>query len=456
MGGSFRRSIKAGPFRVNLSKSGLGVSGGVRGARVSVGPRGTTLYGGWGPFRYKKRLSGAAQGTASQPGGCCGCLGCLAFVLLGLFGLALVGTCNLSDHRVEESPRSGMPRPDSGARTTGASRPLVAENVAKSPLVEQEETNKAVQRTRSLRVDTDLPCPGVRLWQEGASRCRRLARLANVQGDAVDLKDLDGSSRTLPLAQLSRADQAYVQESLVLKRIVARSLIVTAGDILSVREVETGRTYKVRLAEIDSPEAEQASGAMARQELAKRVAQQEITVTWRCLDGCGRLLGHVYIGDKWINRELVEDGLAWHTPEFSESQDLAVTQEQARKAGRGLWGKANPQPPWEYRAARGLSMSDPDEQILRNELAFLSDFPEISWYEAEGHEVYVGLKAIPGDLDLLLQFAASKGNASIGSVVRVWAVGAAEKHWRPGRGSTELGMATGEETTASDATSNSP
>lgn len=41
MGWQFRKSIRLGKgFRLNISKSGIGLSGGVKGARVSVGPRG--------------------------------------------------------------------------------------------------------------------------------------------------------------------------------------------------------------------------------------------------------------------------------------------------------------------------------------------------------------------------------------------------------------------------------
>ena len=43
MGWRFRRSIKAGPFRINFSKSGVGASAGVKGFRVGVGPRGTRV-----------------------------------------------------------------------------------------------------------------------------------------------------------------------------------------------------------------------------------------------------------------------------------------------------------------------------------------------------------------------------------------------------------------------------
>lgn len=40
MGIRFRKSIKMGPVRLNLSKSGVGASIGVKGARVGIGPRG--------------------------------------------------------------------------------------------------------------------------------------------------------------------------------------------------------------------------------------------------------------------------------------------------------------------------------------------------------------------------------------------------------------------------------
>jgi len=56
MGWSARKSLAFGPLRVNLSRSGIGLSAGVRGARVSVGPRGTYVSFGAGGFRYQHKL----------------------------------------------------------------------------------------------------------------------------------------------------------------------------------------------------------------------------------------------------------------------------------------------------------------------------------------------------------------------------------------------------------------
>ncbi|EKD26974.1 MAG: hypothetical protein ACD_79C00949G0003 [uncultured bacterium] len=55
---SFRKSKRLGTFsRLNFSKSGLGLSFGVRGARIGVGPAGTFLSLGKNGFFYRKKLN---------------------------------------------------------------------------------------------------------------------------------------------------------------------------------------------------------------------------------------------------------------------------------------------------------------------------------------------------------------------------------------------------------------
>lgn len=57
MGWSFRKSKSFGPFRVNLSKSGVGFSFGVKGARISTSRRGTYVTLGAGGISYRQKLS---------------------------------------------------------------------------------------------------------------------------------------------------------------------------------------------------------------------------------------------------------------------------------------------------------------------------------------------------------------------------------------------------------------
>jgi Protein of unknown function (DUF4236) len=52
-----RKSVKAGPFRFNLSKSGIGVSAGVPGFRVGTGPRGNYIHMGRNGIYYRASLN---------------------------------------------------------------------------------------------------------------------------------------------------------------------------------------------------------------------------------------------------------------------------------------------------------------------------------------------------------------------------------------------------------------
>src|ERR1700683_2255434 len=63
MGFYFRTRIKAGPFRFNLSKSGVGVSTGVPGFRVGTGPRGNYVRVGRQGVYYRASLGAQRRGA---------------------------------------------------------------------------------------------------------------------------------------------------------------------------------------------------------------------------------------------------------------------------------------------------------------------------------------------------------------------------------------------------------
>jgi hypothetical protein len=59
MGFYLRKSFRMGPMRLNLSKSGLGLSGGLTGARLGINSQGRTyVHGGRRGLYYPKHLSG--------------------------------------------------------------------------------------------------------------------------------------------------------------------------------------------------------------------------------------------------------------------------------------------------------------------------------------------------------------------------------------------------------------
>ena len=61
MGFYLRQSVKVGPLRFNLSKSGIGVSAGVRGLRFGTGPRGNYVHMGRYGLYYRKTFPSANQ-----------------------------------------------------------------------------------------------------------------------------------------------------------------------------------------------------------------------------------------------------------------------------------------------------------------------------------------------------------------------------------------------------------
>lgn len=67
MGFYIRKAISVGPFRFNLSKSGVGVSAGVKGLRFGTGPRSNYVHMGRGGLYYRTTLpSGSGGGNQAS------------------------------------------------------------------------------------------------------------------------------------------------------------------------------------------------------------------------------------------------------------------------------------------------------------------------------------------------------------------------------------------------------
>jgi len=67
MGFYIRKSVRVGPFRFNLSKSGIGVSAGVKGFRVGSGPRGNYVHAGRGGLYYRETLPSLSEPRSLTP-----------------------------------------------------------------------------------------------------------------------------------------------------------------------------------------------------------------------------------------------------------------------------------------------------------------------------------------------------------------------------------------------------
>jgi len=62
-----RKAFKIGPFRINLSKSGIGVSGGVTGARIGIRPDGRTYSHAGRYGLYHRQELGRLGGPSKNP-----------------------------------------------------------------------------------------------------------------------------------------------------------------------------------------------------------------------------------------------------------------------------------------------------------------------------------------------------------------------------------------------------
>jgi len=129
---------------------------------------------------------------------------------------------------------------------------------------------------------------------------------------------------------------------------------VIDGDTIEVDIA--GTIHKVRYIGIDTPELNdkrpefcalaQEATRYNRQLVAGKTVRLEKDVSET--DKYGRLLRYVYVGDIFINAELVRQGLAWakvYEPDTKYQDTLEKAEAKARQDKKGLWALPTPSPP---------------------------------------------------------------------------------------------------------------
>jgi endonuclease YncB( thermonuclease family) len=126
---------------------------------------------------------------------------------------------------------------------------------------------------------------------------------------------------------------------------------VLDGDSLLIRQNK--KVYEVRLYGIDTPEYRQAYSNKAKQMTKRLTRGATVTVTPRDVDRYNRIVALVESRGKLVNQELVRGGMAWvynrYCTDTAVCSDFKRFEEQAKKAGRGLWRDQNPVPPWTWK-----------------------------------------------------------------------------------------------------------
>ncbi|MBO1081667.1 thermonuclease family protein [Roseomonas haemaphysalidis] len=128
-----------------------------------------------------------------------------------------------------------------------------------------------------------------------------------------------------------------------------RVVAIADGDTLTL--LVDRRQVKVRLAEIDTPEARQPWGTRARQALGALAARQDARVVVMDVDRYGRTVGRVYVNGVDVNAELVRGGHAWVYRQYLRDRSLLPLEAEARAARCGLWSlpERDQVPPWAWR-----------------------------------------------------------------------------------------------------------
>jgi micrococcal nuclease len=112
---------------------------------------------------------------------------------------------------------------------------------------------------------------------------------------------------------------------------------------------EANEQVKVRLDAIDAPELSQPYGQASRKALAEKVFGKVVTVTTKKRDQYGRMIGHVIVGKRDVNLELLEEGAVWHYEQYDKNKRLREAEQEARAAKKGLWREPDPVAQWDWR-----------------------------------------------------------------------------------------------------------
>lgn len=122
---------------------------------------------------------------------------------------------------------------------------------------------------------------------------------------------------------------------------------VVDGDTLDL--LEDGRIkHRIRLAEIDAPEHNQAFGKRSKQSLSDLAYGKDATaecagVTYE------RLICKVTVDGTYVSLAQVQRGMAWAYWRYAHDPEILRAHQQARIERLGLWSDPNPTPPWEFR-----------------------------------------------------------------------------------------------------------
>jgi len=127
----------------------------------------------------------------------------------------------------------------------------------------------------------------------------------------------------------------------------AKVIAVMDGDTVMV--LRDGQKIKIRMANIDAPEKDQAFGKQSRESLLEMVGKKQVQIESKAVDQYGRIVGEVSVDGRNVNQEQVKRGMAWEYSHYHNDKTYIGLQSDAQQTRRGLWAQTSPQAPWQWR-----------------------------------------------------------------------------------------------------------
>lgn len=152
--------------------------------------------------------------------------------------------------------------------------------------------------------------------------------------------------------EYNRHQTSFATETSVAEKKVGYKVIgIKDGDtfVLLIDDKE----QVVRFAHIDCPEKKQPFGNKAKQFVSDLCFGTYVTLVYNDknkYDRNKRLIAEVILEDgRNLNKELVKNGLAWHFKKYSDNEEYAQLEIEARSNKIGIWSEPNPIAPWDWR-----------------------------------------------------------------------------------------------------------
>jgi micrococcal nuclease len=117
----------------------------------------------------------------------------------------------------------------------------------------------------------------------------------------------------------------------------------------TVKIVDAGYAYKLRLTDIDAPERNQAYGKKSRRALMQLCSGANVQVYLSGIDKYQRKLGKLVCNNTDASQFMISNGHAWFNARYSNDQSLAFAQQRAYNNHLGLWNAKQQTPPWVWR-----------------------------------------------------------------------------------------------------------